>query len=60
MSISLALVSAVRGPIILITLGILTAIDQSGGLSFHRTWPVLVIMFGLLKLAEFMKKGQHS
>ena len=43
---------AVRGPILMITLGVLLAIDQMGTLSFSRTWPVLLIEFGLFKLAE--------
>ena len=36
----------------LITLGVLLAIDQFGTVSFGRTWPVLLIVFGLFKLAE--------
>jgi len=47
-----SLMCAVRGPILLITLGVLLAIDQMGTLSFARTWPVLLILFGLFKLAE--------
>jgi cell wall-active antibiotic response 4TMS protein YvqF len=43
---------AIRGPILLIPLGVLLAIDQMGTLSFGRTWPVLLILFGLFKLAE--------
>jgi Domain of unknown function (DUF5668) len=46
---------AIRGPILMITLGVLLAIDQfgaNGALSFTRTWPVLLIVFGLFKLAE--------
>ncbi|MBZ5605905.1 MAG: DUF5668 domain-containing protein [Acidobacteriia bacterium] len=43
---------AVRGPIMMITLGVLLAIDQMGSVSFGRTWPVLLILFGLFKLAE--------
>jgi EamA domain-containing membrane protein RarD len=46
---------AIRGPILMITLGVLLAIDQFGAnsaLSFTRTWPVLLIVFGLFKLAE--------
>jgi hypothetical protein len=43
---------AVRGPILMITLGVLLAIDQLGSVSFGRTWPVLIILFGLFKLAE--------
>lgn len=32
--------------------GILVAIDQAGGAPFWQTWPVLFIVFGLLKLLE--------
>ncbi len=46
------LLCAVRGPVLMITLGVLLAIDQMGGYSFGRTWPVLLIMFGLFKLVE--------
>jgi hypothetical protein len=46
------IMSAVRGPILMITLGVLLAIDQMGALSFARTWPILLIEFGLFKLAE--------
>jgi uncharacterized protein YaaW (UPF0174 family) len=47
-----SLIAAVRGPIMLITLGVLLAIDHFGTMSFGRTWPVLLIVFGLFKLAE--------
>jgi uncharacterized protein YaaW (UPF0174 family) len=47
-----SLISAVRGPIMLITLGVLLAMDHAGSISFGRTWPVLLIVFGLFKLAE--------
>jgi hypothetical protein len=43
---------AIRGPVMMITLGVLLAIDQLGAYSFGRTWPALLIIFGLLKLAE--------
>lgn len=46
------LIQAVRGPVMLTTLGILFAIDHFGQFSFSRTWPLLVILFGLLKLLE--------
>jgi hypothetical protein len=46
------LIQAVRGPLMMITLGILLAIDHFGQYSFGRTWPLLVIVFGVLKLAE--------
>lgn len=51
------LVRAVRGPILLITLGTIVAVDHMGGYSFTRTWPVLLIMVGLLKLLERIAPG---
>jgi hypothetical protein len=47
-----AVLQAVRGPIMLITLGALVAIDYAGIYGFWRTWPILIIVFGLLKLLE--------
>ncbi|HLH38082.1 MAG TPA: DUF5668 domain-containing protein [Bryobacteraceae bacterium] len=45
-------ICAIRGPVMLILLGILMAIDQMGSYSFGRTWPALLIVFGIFKLAE--------
>ncbi len=45
-------IQAIRGPIMLIILGSLVAIDYAGIYGFWRTWPVLIIAFGLLKLLE--------
>jgi hypothetical protein len=43
---------AARGPILLITIGSLFALDHFGVVGFDRTWPLLIIMFGILKLLE--------
>jgi hypothetical protein len=52
-TISAALFQAIRGPLMLVVLGVLVAIDHSGyGLSFWRTWPFLFIVYGVLKLIE--------
>lgn len=51
---SYALIRAIRGPIVLITLGTLFWLDQSEQLSFGRTWPVLIIVIGVMKLIERM------
>lgn len=48
---------AIRGPIMLITLGSLLTADYFGWFSFGRTWPILLIMFGLLKLGEMGTKN---
>lgn len=45
-------IQAVRGPLMLITLGILVAYDHFSGPGFSRTWPILIIVFGGLKLLE--------
>jgi len=46
------LVQAIRGPIMLIALGTLVAMDYFGIYGFGRTWPILIILFGVLKLLE--------
>jgi hypothetical protein len=43
---------AIRGPILLITVGILFAIHQAGVLPFSRTWPLVLIVVGVMKLIE--------
>jgi hypothetical protein len=47
-----AMMRALCGPLLLTTLGMLLAIDYSGHASFWRTWPALLIVFGLCKVAE--------
>lgn len=49
---------AIRGPVMLITLGVLLSIDHIGTVSFARTWPILLIVFGIFKLAE--RSGARS
>jgi hypothetical protein len=49
-----SLIQAVRGPIMLIALGGLVEIDYLGIYGFSRTWPILIILFGILKLLEKM------
>jgi len=44
------LVRAVRGPIILITIGTLFALDHFTPWGFQETWPVILIVLGLLTL----------
>jgi hypothetical protein len=47
-----SVIRAIRGPVMMITLGVLVTIDHFGSVSFWRTWPVLLIVVGVLKLAE--------
>jgi len=55
-----ALLGAIRGPIMLITLGALFLWDQSGGKSFGRTFPLLLIVYGVLKLLEHLTAGTRG
>lgn len=41
---------AIRGPITLITVGTLFAMDHLTPYGFDRTWPVLLIVFGAMSL----------
>jgi hypothetical protein len=49
---SFLIAHAVRGPILLITVGVLFAMHQAGLLPFQRTWPLLIIVLGIMKLVE--------
>jgi hypothetical protein len=44
------LACAIRGPVTLITIGTLFAIDHFTAYGIGRTWPVLLIVFGTLSL----------
>ncbi len=45
---------AIRGPVLLITIGILFALEQAGVVAFTRTWPLIIIVVGFMKLLERM------
>jgi uncharacterized membrane protein len=49
---------AIRGPIVLITIGALFAMHEAGVLHFSRTWPLIIIVIGVLKLIERMAMPQ--
>jgi len=51
MTIGNQMVRAVRGPILLITIGTLFALDHFTNYGFQQTWPVILIVIGLLTLA---------
>jgi hypothetical protein len=44
------MVRAIRGPVTLITVGVLFALNNFTPYGFDKTWPVLLIVFGLLSL----------
>jgi hypothetical protein len=41
---------ALSGPVLLITLGVLFALDNLAQLPFRRTWPVILIVLGFVGL----------
>lgn len=43
---------ALRGPLTLILIGVLFAIDHNGAISFTKTWPIIIIFLGVIRLAE--------
>jgi hypothetical protein len=43
-------VNQIRGPVTLITVGALFVLNNFTGIGFEKTWPVLLIVFGLLSL----------
>jgi Domain of unknown function (DUF5668) len=47
-----SMLRAIRGPITLITVGVLFALNNFTAYSFDKTWPVLLIVFGLLSLMK--------
>jgi hypothetical protein len=49
-----ALVRATRGPVMLITLGVLMAAHSFTEVRFTQTWPILLIVLGIFKLLEKM------
>ena len=57
---SRSLLGAIRGPIMLIAVGLLFAADHFCDYGIWRTWPVLLILLGLLKLAERLGSGEHT
>lgn len=43
---------AIRGPVLLITIGVLFALHQGGVVPIERTWPLLIIVLGVTILIE--------
>jgi hypothetical protein len=44
------LIRSITGPVILITVGVLFAIDRFTEFRFSQTWPVLMIVLGVMRL----------
>jgi len=46
------LLRAIRGPIMMITVGVLFALDHMTEFTFGRTWPAILIVLGVLSLGD--------
>ena len=46
------LLRRLRGPLILVTIGVMALLDQYDVLSFGKSWPLILIVIGILMLAE--------
>ena len=57
---SQTLMRAIRGPIMLITVGVLFALDHMTQFTFGRTWPALLIVLGLLSLGEHLAASKPT
>jgi hypothetical protein len=42
----------IMGPVVLVTLGVLMLLSEFGTVRFHYTWPVLLIVIGLVKVYQ--------
>jgi hypothetical protein len=40
----------IMGPAVLITVGVLMLLSEFGSIRFHYTWPILLIVIGLVKV----------
>jgi hypothetical protein len=45
------------GPAVLITLGVLFLLDSVGRVGFHRTWPAILLVIGVVKLMQSNATG---
>jgi hypothetical protein len=57
---SCSIFRAIRGPIVLMAVGGLFWLDHTTVYGFSRTWPLLLILIGFLKLLERLSQGQPA
>ncbi len=53
-------IRSLMGPAVLITLGVLFLLDQWRGdyFTIHYTWPIILLVVGLIKLAESLAPSE--
>ncbi len=54
-----SLAGALRGPVSLITVGALFALNNFTPYGFNQTWPVLLIVYGLFSLLRRAERNAH-
>jgi hypothetical protein len=57
---SAALLRAIKGPVMMITVGVLFALENFTPFGFSRTWPVLLVVAGILNLAKGPRPSRRS
>ena len=45
--------SGYMGPAVLVTLGVLFLISEISRFTFHQTWPILLIVIGMVKVLQW-------
>ncbi len=53
-------VGAVTGPLMMITIGVLFAIEQASLYNFRQTWPVLLIVYGVARAVAWMVPAHNG
>jgi len=53
-----SLIHCIRGPLLLITVGVLFVLNNFTPYGFQETWPVLLIVFGVLSLLQRGSAGR--
>ena len=54
------LMRSIRGPVTLITIGVLFTVDRFTAYHFSQTWPVLLIVLGLLQLLGGRRRDYNA
>jgi len=48
---------SLMGPAVLVTIGVLSLLDSVSRFGWHRTWPLLILVIGVVKLLQSSASG---